>query len=441
MKIAEFFATLGFKVDETGLNQFQDNMTALPKKFAVLAAAALAATYTIDRFVDSSVRGAVALANFSNQTGLSAQELQKWQIAAQMSNLAMSAEEVTQRVQTLQQKITQLQLTGEGAAPFALLGIDPNGGALSVLDQLREKIKGLTRPVAVNLLEQLGLGGDFINVLELSRKEFDAMSGSMIRSQPVQQALIRLGTASTKAKLGFSLWKDELVAKLEPVLMRFLDLIKRVGDALGTGIDLALRLANAIGDLAGSMQFLFPVAAALAFAFFPITAALAALLLILEDVAVYMRGGDSLIGRLEYVWRPFLNDLDRVGDKIDKNIIQPLTRILELIGLLPTELEKVKLDKLKLAIDNADLPSELDPTSKWQMLKTMMPLLQMPEDFIDSIGFLANGEQKASQPLTISNNFNISSNGSPQDVALEVAKTLENQYSYSYDRFNKGLQA
>ena len=70
MKIAEFFATLGFKVNDKGLKSFNASLASTGKQMLKVSTAITAAIFLLDRFIDSSIRGSVALSNFTIQTGL-----------------------------------------------------------------------------------------------------------------------------------------------------------------------------------------------------------------------------------------------------------------------------------------------------------------------------------------------------------------------------------
>jgi len=436
MKLAEFFAQIGFKVDESGLEGFQQKMGELPKKFAIVAGAALAAAYAVDRFIDSSIRGAVALSNFQNQTGLSAQELQKWQIAAQMSNLALGTEEVTSAIMNLQKNITALHM-GEGdASPFAFLQLDSSGGAFGVLEQLRERLNDgrLSSPIAVNMLERLGLGGDFINVLRLSKEEFDGFAASMSRTQKTQDALVRLGLGVKKLKLEASLFKDNLVAKLEPALNALIRVFKGLTDGVSLFIDV---LTRGMASLKIASGLILALLAAMAVATFPITAAFAALFLILEDIAVYMRGGDSVFG-------DFIKFINKIGEAFDRNMVEPLRNVLRMLNLLPDDYQQT---------DGAAKEQKLMTLEKKESGTTFRDMLENMYNFFDDVTFKMTdtrapiadmGRQAAaqnSQQTSFNNNFYINSTANPDDVASSISGKIQDQYSYSYDRLNKGLQA
>ena len=350
MKLGEFFMALGFDVEDQKLTQFENKMTGLPTKFTIVAAAATAALFALDKFTEGSVRAATALQNFNNQTGRSIIDLQKWQGAAILSNAAISVDEVSSSIKALEQNIAQIKLGAGNAAPFQLLGLDPFGGAFSVLDQLRDKIKGKDRPMAVNLIQQLGLSPELINVLQLTRKEFDALSGTLIRSEKTTAMLVKLGQATRIAKERFSLWKDNLAAKMAPALIMIVKILELFANSIGNiiggisdAVDWLDKLADSSAVAAAFINALAITFGVLAIAMFPVTASFAvilagvlSLILLIEDLIVFIEGGDSMIGR-------FIDSLGKIGDKLEK-ALKPLK----------DKFQKYLIDPIEKAINLAD---------------------------------------------------------------------------------------
>jgi len=220
MKVAEIFAKLGFDVDNRPLEAFTDNLKSVARELTITMAAATAALYAIDRFVASFVRGSLAMDNFRRQTGLSVQELQKWQSAASLSNIGMEAEQVTQSIQALQQNMIQITRFGSGnMRPFAILGIDPRNSPFEVLEQLRQKAKNYDPAIFATLIKEMGLDPQFVNVLKLSNEEFDKFSRIAYRSKETQSSIMKVGSAVKMMKVEFDVWRDNFVAKNEPALM------------------------------------------------------------------------------------------------------------------------------------------------------------------------------------------------------------------------------
>jgi len=207
VKVAEIFAFLGFKVDDKGAKEFDEKIKALTDSLKKNAIAASGALYALDRFVESSVRGATALANFAVQTGLSADALQQWQYAAQMSNFAMGADEVTSSIKGLQQALVEIRMGGGNPEAFRWLNVNPmNKDAFQVLGELRKGVKDLDPAFASMYLRQIGLSENFLNVLKSTDSEFEGfMKAAPVRSSPMSAALTRIGKGITDLRVSFSL--------------------------------------------------------------------------------------------------------------------------------------------------------------------------------------------------------------------------------------------
>lgn len=319
MKIGELFLALGFDVDDKKLDSFEGKIDKLKTNLAISAAKALAAVWAIDKFTAGSIKSSTALANFHNQTKLSVQSLQKWMAVAQMKNLSASADTVLASVKAIQDNLTQIKLGGGNVTPFQMLGIDVRGkDAFSVLEQIREKIKGLDRNVAVNLMQQLGIDPTMLETLQLTREEFDALGNQFIRSQEATDRIMRLGHSINRLKMNFSLWKDQLVSELAPsiewminLFYKFVLAIKNIKDAMekSEGFRIAIyAISAAFGALALAMMPIQP-------AIWLIAGAVAGLLWAFNDLANFINGKDSFFGK-------FLDDVvvvNRiVGEFIDK---------------------------------------------------------------------------------------------------------------------------
>lgn len=431
MKIGEFFATLGFEVDDKNLNKFEGSLLALPKRFAVVAAAAAGALFAIDKFTESSIRSATALRNFTMQTGESAQKLQQWQNAAQLANLGASAEDVSGSIMALEQNIAAIKLGGGNIAPFQMLGVNPFTDAFSVLDQLRDRVQGLDRGVAVNLMQQMGISPEMINVLMLSSEEFERFN-DVIKKTPEQvKALNKLGVEIKFLKMQFTQWKDTLVADLSPALISITKFLAKLLESMGAIAGMIFDLIRGFFDLAsglaaatGSVNALAIAAGILALKLLPVTASLAALFLILEDIAVFREGGSSVLGRMvkgfQFLQAAIAKGMMMVGKTIRKYLIDP---ILEGIQLVEELIEK--------------LP-DLDSTMK-------------SINLFDNLGDLFRSDERASNLVPtnqliekgniVNNNINLSVNSTAdaQEVASLVVRRIQQEsYNFGYADVNNG---
>jgi hypothetical protein len=317
--LGELFISLGIKADEASLKRIDNGIKSLRNGAFALSAAFTGAVYGLNKFVDGSLQGVVALQNLSNQTGLAIEGLQKWQQAGQLSNLAISAEQIAGSIGNVQKNLAQIRMGQGNLAPFQLLGIDVMGqDAFGVLDQLRNSIQGLDSATATNLITQIGLTPDFINLLRLSRKEFEALSENTFLNKKQREEIDKVGTSIKALQLRMGALKDQAVAKIAPLLNDLVqDFFKWLSDngdkIVNTMSDFAKGFAmftqaigNAFSVLTGFLSNITGMESgtkALAIAFGALTLAMrpmllgfTALLLVLDDIAVFQRGGESLIG-------------------------------------------------------------------------------------------------------------------------------------------------
>jgi hypothetical protein len=313
MKIADIFVSLGVKADNKAVKTFEGNITNLTKRLAVMTAVFGGAVAALDKFTSGTIDSSVGLQNIANQTGLAIDKLRQLGQAAQLSDLSMTAEQAAQEVGNLEQRLAAIRLTGQGAESFIRFGIQPTGDAFTVLEQVREAIQGMDNAKASTLITSLGINPQFINLLRLSRKEFEELGKNVFLSDKQNQNIIKLGTSITRLKLRIGALKDQAVAKLAPSLNKLVedgfkwfeengDKIIDIMAGIGEGFAMfASAVSNAIGFIA-SMRFSFEglltVLGILALRFAPVISAIGGVLLVLDDLAVYARGGDSAIGVL-----------------------------------------------------------------------------------------------------------------------------------------------
>ena len=319
--IADLFISLGVKADDQALKNVTNTVKGLRTNLLLVAGAFTGAVVGLDRFIQGTLSGVVALQNLNQQTGLSVEELQKWQQAGQLSNLAISADQISASIGNVQKNIAQIRLGGGNIAPFNLLGINPLGqDAFGVIEQLRGAIKGIDPAIATNLISQLGLSPDFVNLLRLSREEFEKLSENTFLNKKQRGDIDKLGTSIKSVTLSFKALKDQAVAKIAPQLnelvQKFFKWLKDNGDKVANTIASTAKgftaFATAIGNafaltgqfleniigLENGIKILTIAFAALSLSFSPFLLGLTAVILLLDDLAVYRSGGDSLIGDL-----------------------------------------------------------------------------------------------------------------------------------------------
>lgn len=320
MQIAELFVKLGLNVDDQKLGTFQNKLKTTKTNMLKFVAIAGTMAFAIERIANSTIKATVALTNFNMQTGLSVQKLLQWQKVAQLADVTLSAEQITQSIAGLQQNLAQIRLGAGNVAPFQLLGIDVAGkNAFQVLEDVRGAIKGLDAATATNLIAQMGLSPQFVNVLRMTREEFEAINKEFFLNQKQQASIVKLGTSFKKLQLQLGFLRDNIVAQFAPVLIKLLTTISKwfskngksvikdlgkivkvfvkIGQVLSNSAGMIFKVIDGLMNMKGVIKALIPIITALGVAFFRPQLAITALLLLLDDLAVFMRGGDSLIGR------------------------------------------------------------------------------------------------------------------------------------------------
>lgn len=133
------------------------------------------------RVTDEGIRASLGFTQFTMHTGLSAQELQKWQIVAQQSHA--TAEEVSQTVEGLTKHLANLAIgiPDSSLASLQQLGIsafDASGkmkDAFQILGEVRARLGVVTQDAGQQerILAGLGISPNLRETLLLSRELFD----------------------------------------------------------------------------------------------------------------------------------------------------------------------------------------------------------------------------------------------------------------------------
>lgn len=275
MKAGELFVQLGVQADIATLKDFAGVIENMSLDAVGLVAEIGGISFALADIAKQAVNASVGFDLFQARTGQSWKELQQWQIVGEQVNV--TAQDVESSVESLTRQMADIRLGKGNIFPWQALGIDPrNKDAFKVLDELRSRIKGLDRPLAQNLLGQLGISPNMIKVLELSNEQFEKLA---------------------KTTHGMTGAQQEMFLQAKQSIVQFGLVLKQ------DGIDLIENLVNGfkgLWALGPSVHAIFyemaAGAAVLAVSLAPLTAGFAALFLILEDFAVYKKGGKSVIG-------------------------------------------------------------------------------------------------------------------------------------------------
>jgi hypothetical protein len=296
VNIGELFISLGVKSESPKIREFEGAMTSAMMKATAFIASLTGVSLQLGHMIDQSINTAVALQRFESMTGLSGQELQRWQIIAQQANV--STEDVSSSIIALQRNIAEIKLGRGNIAPFQLLGIDIQQSPFKILEQLQSRIKGLNRAQAVNLISQLGLSPDMIRLLMLTKDQMDKMATARPILSPEQEKnILKIKLAITQFQLAVKYTAESIISQYGPMIVKGIkviaDVFDRVVYLMKAGVEGFKYFTENFKMLTA---YLMVAMAPLLISTFPITAALIALFLVLDDLSVYFRGGKSLTG-------------------------------------------------------------------------------------------------------------------------------------------------
>lgn len=347
MKIADLFARIGIKADTGKLDTFKKQLTNVKNVAVGVGGAATAVSVILGKISKDAMDAAASFKQFEAETGASSQELQKWQSVAEQTN--NSAKDLEAGIKAIAANREALRLGKGSIAGYQLLGIDPNQDPFEVLEDLRGKIGELPEAMQKNVLAQMGLSSSLLQVLNLSNEAFDDMAGrAFIIPESAINSLDRARSGVVLMKESFKFIKTMIAAGLTPNVQKmskaFADFIKqnekkivkfaqdlagwitKLGKAIFTVIGFINRLIQATIGFKGAAIVLIGIFTALNASVMLPVAGILLLVALIEDIVVYSRGGDSLIGKL-FEFAPNLEKVFLGIAKVIKEIVEAIAAI------------------------------------------------------------------------------------------------------------------
>lgn len=296
-KVGELFVALGIDAETEKAKGFESVLVSTTLKAASLVTALIGVSLELRRMINESLDMSVEMQRFEKQTGLSAERLQHWQIMAERANV--SADEVSASVSALTRNIAEIRLGRGNIAPFQMLGLDIGRDPFDMLLDIQQKIRGMSRPMAVNLLQQMGISPDMINLLSMTQAQLKALAGpELILSDKNKEKLLKVRLEFTKLRQELTYIGRTITSDIGPVLRLFSNFIGNLAMMVTALVQGLLQFKWVIPVItAVFIQFMSVIA--------PITTAIMALLLLIEDMYVYSKGGKSMFGELaEFLNKP-----------------------------------------------------------------------------------------------------------------------------------------
>ena len=323
-----------------GKKEFASKIAGVVKGVGAFVGALTGAAIALNKFTNDLVESNQAMLNLTRTSDISLKTFQKWNSIGRMFGVQNAA----QQIEGLNQRLFQLRLTGEGASGFQIAGINPIGqNAEGVLEQLRQRIKGLDDTSASWLLQQMGIDPQMLHILRMTREEFEALNNTIKQYQltdeqrrSIQEMNVQLQIAGIQLKY----FKDRIILALMPVWVKFVQSFERVTEGLAkfvkwvahantfastlTGKILALAAALGVVRLALLAITAHPIVAG-------ITAVLGGIYLLVDDIMAYFKGGGSMIGVLIAALDQLNSDLeDKNYGAVFESMLGPLKMLSKL---------------------------------------------------------------------------------------------------------------
>ena len=321
--LGELFVELGVFADTKELKQFKDklekikntmdktgkkadklniNFQALRRNLKAATVAITAAFYAINKLTDSLIQSNQSFLNLTRNSDIALGTFQKWNNIGRMFGVNNAA----QQIASLNQRLFELKLTGQGAEGFMLAGINPLGqDAEGIMEQLRNRVSGLNDTAATFLLSKMGLDPSMLHLLRLSREEFEELGRTvnkyqLTRDQREQIQALNIQLEIARIKLQYL--KDRAIMQLLPHFIAFMNSLVSVATILKDIGKTTDQLLQKFPLLKTAIKTLGVVLLAV---FHPFYALFGALYLILDDVSHYMNGGGSVIGVIAKAMQDF----------------------------------------------------------------------------------------------------------------------------------------
>jgi hypothetical protein len=269
---------------------------------------------------EGSMSSAIGFEKFGHETGLSTDSLQKWQIAAKLAGV--NSDIVAGSIQGLQQKMDDIKYRGGDATAFKMLGIDPTQNPFGALQQLMNNVhngilKNMPKSEFTHYLKEAGLNEDFGIILDkfdkigFKSKEFQEYYKAMFGKEN-QANMLEFRDQLSLMSIQFDILSKNVLGSVIPVFTGFLKMMPELGKEIKYSMPGLIALAGVLTGIffpsvvTATLAVKAFTGALLTNPIFLFIAALAALILALDDFYKYKHGNkNTLSGKVvEAVSRP-----------------------------------------------------------------------------------------------------------------------------------------
>jgi len=332
------------------MKKLAGNIAGVVKGLTAFVTATAGVIYAIDRMTDALFQQNQAWINLTRQSDISLKTFQKYAGVASILDKSLGMEGAAGSIADLEQRLFRLELLGEGAEGFLLAGINPMGkNANQVLEDIRNRIRGLSDKKATFLLKQMGIDPKMLAMLRLTREEFNSLNAEIERYQlnfSQRKEIQNYQEEVAKIKMQLQYLKDRALLAILPAFSKFLKSVERVAEFFA-------RLGKRVGEFIVKFRGIIALLAIFATKLAPVQAffkaikgigialekipflgkfitgfvggisrallPLMALWLIIDDIMTYMQGGDSYTGDLIEWFNSIGENFQKVFEAIQKN--------------------------------------------------------------------------------------------------------------------------
>ena len=311
MKVADLFVNIALKGADTvgkGLGFASKGMKDLVSTSLEAKVAVAGVIYGLERLTGWASQAGMDLTKFSTVTGLSAQELQKWQYMA--NKYDVTAEEMSTTIRNLQNELVNIATGASSGEGFGRLGIDITKAkdAFDVFQQLTEKAKTGNPAIMSNLMKSAGISDNMFQMMRMVNFERDKMSKNFGISDKEIDQLTRVN------KQWKDFWYTLRSFGLHAVAKEGSLAVKELSESfkyLLRGIDYVTKLEKQFHGLKFAIG---AIGVVLALAFAPMATIISGIILLMAELQKRKEGKENLIdkgldavkGKKDYGWNTFL---------------------------------------------------------------------------------------------------------------------------------------
>lgn len=217
------------------------------KRAALVVGALTAAYWAMDRLTASLAKQNLAMLNLTRTSSVALETYQKWATIGKIAGVSG----IEQQIRSLDQRIFNLRLTGEGARGFQLAGILPTN-AEDVLNQLRNRVSGMNNTAASYLLEQMGLSPEMITLLKMGRDEWEQylkVQEKFTLNKDQRKELDKMNRQLEVARLKMQYLKDSVLLALLPLFLKISQAIAAIAGGIAQAINWVTKAKTPLAQL------------------------------------------------------------------------------------------------------------------------------------------------------------------------------------------------